>query len=153
MAGFPAPASRNGQQTTNGGATQVFGWLASVSGLPYFNATQIEGLVILNYPDYEPKRFHGTLLMWATMCIPLFLNIYARRMLAPFEIIGMVCHLLFLPIFIVVMVCTAPRSSPSFVFTEFISGESGWENPGVCFSIGTCRLQRCRVARIDANVA
>ena len=74
--------------------------------------------------------------MWATILVPLFLNIYARRLLAPFEIIGMCCHLIFLPVMIVVLVCTAPRSTPSFVFTEFLYGESGWTNPGVAFSIG-----------------
>jgi len=59
---------------------QVFGWLASVAGLLYFNATQIEGLVILHYPDYQPQRWHGTLLMWATILVPFFLNIYVTQM-------------------------------------------------------------------------
>ena len=57
-------------------------------------------------------------------------------MLAPFEIFGMICHVIFLPIYIVVLVCLAPRSSSSFVFTDFITDQSGWTNPGVVFSIG-----------------
>ncbi|OQO11391.1 hypothetical protein B0A48_05647 [Cryoendolithus antarcticus] len=114
----------------------VFGWLALVAVPPYFSATLIEGLVILNYPDWVPKQWHGTLLMWASMVAPVVLNMYGRWIIPPLEIIGMVLHLLLLPIFIIVMVCLAPRSSPSFVFTTFVGDQSGYTNNGVMFSLG-----------------
>lgn len=70
------------------------------------------------------------------MIVPVLINVFARKLLAPFETLGIIMHLSFLPIFIIVLVVLAPHSSPSFVFTDFIGDQSGWTNKGVIFSIG-----------------
>lgn len=114
----------------------VFAWMATCTQPAFLMGTTIQGLIILNHDDYVPQRWHGTLLTWACLAIPLLCNIFARRALAPLEIIGGVAHIVFLVVIVVVLVVLAPRSSASFVFTTSVSGLSGWNNPGVSWCIG-----------------
>jgi choline transport protein len=98
--------------------------------------TVVQGLLIQNYDGYVPKRWQGTLLMWAVMAIPLFCNIFCRRVLAPLEIIGGFTHFVGFIALVAVLLSMAPRGSAEFVFTQFITGASGWKSPGVQWSIG-----------------
>jgi choline transport protein len=98
--------------------------------------TVIQGLIIFNDETYVPERWHGTLLTWAVLAIPVACNVFARRALAPLEIIGGVTHILFLILFVVTLAVMAPRSTASFVFTQTLTGLSGWSNVGVQWNIG-----------------
>jgi amino acid transporter len=93
-------------------------------------------LIVFNDETYVPKRWHGTLLAWAVLAIPVVCNVYARRALAPVEVIGGVTHILFLIIFVVTLAVMAPRSTASFVFTQTITGLSGWSNRGIQWNVG-----------------
>ncbi|PLN76946.1 GABA permease [Aspergillus taichungensis] len=114
----------------------VFAWGALVTIAPFFIGTQIQGMVMLEHPEYESQRWHGTLLMWAVLLIPIIINIFARRLLPLIEICVGVMHVVFLPVAIAIFVIMAPRNPNAFVWETFVSGLSGWENPGVVFSIG-----------------
>ncbi len=117
----------------------VFSWAALVCIAPYFIGTEIEGMIVLADIGYEPKRWHGTLLMWAVAVIPIIINIFARRVLAGIEVAAGIMHVVFLPVTIAVFVILAPRNSNEFVWNTFINGSvtgSGWSNPGAVFSIG-----------------
>jgi hypothetical protein len=98
--------------------------------------TQIQGLVVLAYPEYELVRWRGTLLMWAIATIPLVINIFARRLLGGIEVAAGIMHVVFLPVTIAVFVILAPRNSIEFVWDTFVGGLSGWQNSGVVFSVG-----------------
>ena len=98
--------------------------------------TQIQGLIIFNDPSYVPHQWHGTLLGWAILAIPVFCNIFTTKILEPLEIIGAVCNVLFFIVITLTLAIMAPRSSASFVFTTTITGESGWTNTGVQWCIG-----------------
>jgi hypothetical protein len=37
----------------------------------------VQGLITFNYPNYEPRLWHGTLLMWAFTAITVFWNVNA----------------------------------------------------------------------------
>lgn len=43
----------------------MFAWQALVTAVTFLTATQIQGLLVLNYESYVFARWHGTLLMWA----------------------------------------------------------------------------------------
>ena len=98
--------------------------------------TQIQGLIIFNNPDYVPKQYHGTLLGWAILGIPVLCNIFTVKILEPLEIIGAVANVVFFIAITLTLAILAPRSSASFVFTDTISGLSGWSNVGVQWCIG-----------------
>ena len=93
-------------------------------------------MVVLDHPEYESQRWHGTLLMWAVLLIPIIINIFARRLLPLIEILVGIMHVVFLPVAIAIFVTLAPRNPNAFVWDTFVSGLSGWENPGVVFSVG-----------------
>lgn len=124
------------EHSTLSNNTQFFSWAALVCISPYFIGTEIEGMAILAYPDYDAKRWQGTLLMWAVVLIPIVINIFARRLLAIIEVAAGVMHVVFLPVMIATFVILAPRNSNAFVWDTFVSGLSGWENPGVVYSVG-----------------
>ena len=111
-------------------------WVATVAQPAYFLATLIQGMVILNHDDYTPKRWHGTLLAWCILAIPVLINIFARRVLPSIEIVGAVTHISFYITFVVTLAVLAPRSSTEFVFKTNVFGLSGWENQPVQWCIG-----------------
>ncbi|PWY86752.1 amino acid transporter [Aspergillus heteromorphus CBS 117.55] len=118
------------------GWVTVFSWAALACIAPYFIGTEIEGMAVLSHPEYEAKRWQGTLLMWAVLILPIIINIFARRVLAVIEVAAGVMHVIFLPVTIATFVILAPRNSNAFVWDTFVSGLSGWQNPGVVYSVG-----------------
>ncbi|PYH87820.1 GABA permease [Aspergillus ellipticus CBS 707.79] len=118
------------------GWVTVFSWGALVCISPYFIGTEIEGLAVLSHPDYDAKRWEGTLLMWAVLIIPIIINVFARRILPLIEVAVGIMHVVFLPVTIAVVVILAPRNPNAFVWDNFVSGPSGWQNPGVVYSVG-----------------
>lgn len=114
----------------------VFAWMAVCAQVCFLEGTIIQGLILLNDNSYIPQPFHGTLLAWAILALPLFCNIFARKILAPLEIIGGVLHIALFVVFIVVLVVFSPRSTSSFVFTTTTTGLSGWSSPGIQWCVG-----------------
>lgn len=114
----------------------VFAWICTVSQPAYFLATTIQGMVILNYENYVVERWHGTLIAWAVLAIPVTTNIFARKILPTIEIVGAVTHITFFIVFIIVLAVLAPRSPASFVFGTNVFGLSGWQNQTVQWCIG-----------------
>jgi choline transport protein len=96
----------------------------------------VQGLIIFNHDTYVPERWHGTLLAWAVTAAPLFCNIFARKVLAPLELLAGAAHLVFFVVVIAVLLAMSPRSPASFVFTGTVFGASGWNAPGVEWCIG-----------------
>jgi choline transport protein len=95
-----------------------------------------DGLIILNNPNYVPKLWHVTLLMWAYLALNVALNVFARRVLVVVELFGGFIHLAFFIATIITLGVMGPRSPASFVFTESFYGLSGWENKGVQWCLG-----------------
>jgi choline transport protein len=50
--------------------------------------------------------------------------------------IGGICHVVFFLVSIITLVVLAEKSSAAFVFNNLWHNVSGWNNPGVAFSIG-----------------
>ncbi|PYI06035.1 amino acid permease [Aspergillus sclerotiicarbonarius CBS 121057] len=118
------------------GWVTVIAWWANVAVGPYLVGTEIQGLLVQNYPSYVPQGWHGTLLVIAVLFIPLLVNIFARRLLAPVEVLSGVIHILSYPAIMVVMIVLGQRHTNEFVWTEFVTDQSGWHNDGVIYSIG-----------------
>jgi choline transport protein len=99
-------------------------------------ANIIISLAIFNYDDYVPQRWHTTLIMWLLIILVFIFNLFFRKLLNIFEIIGGLCHFLFFIVAIVILSVLAARSTPQFVFHDLTRGLSGWENPGVSWGLG-----------------
>jgi choline transport protein len=114
----------------------VFAWLFTAATVPATIMNIISGLAIFNYPEYTPERWHQAAIMWALIILPVLFNLYFKKVLDVFEIIGGVGHILFFIIQVVTLVTMGRRSTNDFVFQTLTTGQSGWTNPGVCFGLG-----------------
>jgi hypothetical protein len=129
------PLSNNKVLILNSWIT-VWAWITVTAASPAYLSNIVTGLVIFNYPDYVPQRWHGTLIMWGFVVFPVMWNFWFRRMLNTLEMIGGICHVIFFIVSIITLVALAERSPASFVFNNLWHDLSGWNNPGVAFSIG-----------------
>lgn len=118
------------------GYLTVFAWNFACALNPFLMGGMIQGCITLCNESYVPQGWHTMLLSWASMALPIFCNLYARRILAPLEIAAAILHVLGFIVFVVVLVVMARRSTPEFVFNTAFYGQSGWENQGVQWSIG-----------------
>jgi len=114
----------------------VFAWMAVCAQVCFLEGTIIQGLILLNDDTYIPEAYHGTLLAWAILALPLLCNIFARKVLAPLEIIGGILHIALFVVFIVVLVVMSPRSTSNFVFATTTTSLSGWSSPGIQWCVG-----------------
>jgi amino acid transporter len=111
-------------------------WQAGNASGSFLTGTIIQALVTVNYPDtYEPKPFHGTLLVFACVALIFSVNVYASHIWPYLQNGLMALHVLgFLVTIIVLWVC-APHQSAKAVFTEF-TNEGGWPTMGLSLMVG-----------------
>jgi amino acid transporter len=98
-------------------------------------------MVVLNYPNYVPERWHGTLLAWAVMIFSFTVNVYGIKILPVIQLVGGICHVAFFVALIIPLVLLSPRSTAEFVFTERLSN-GGWSD-GLSWCIGLLTVTYC----------
>ncbi|KAH7123194.1 amino acid/polyamine transporter I [Dactylonectria macrodidyma] len=119
------------------GYITIVGWISLAGSAPFLAGTQIQGLLVLNYPEsYAFERWHGTLLYWAILLGSACVCIYCSHILPLLEKITMALHVGFFLIILIVMAVVSPtKHSPTFVFATF-ENNSGWSNDGIAWCIG-----------------
>ncbi len=125
-----------------------FAWQATITSLTFLLAAQIQGLVVLNWPNYGFERWHTTLMMWCILLGAYVINVWAVRILPVTEMFSGACHILFFIILTIVMIVLGHRNGATadFVFTTFID-ETGWDSKGVAFFIGLLPCIWCIVGK------
>jgi choline transport protein len=112
-----------------------FAWISTLAGVANTTAYMLQSLVAANYPSYEPKAWHLTLLIFALLVMGGLMNMYAWFLIPWLETLAGVLHILLFVVFVVVLVTVAPRHSADFVFLKSASS-SGWNNQFVSFNMG-----------------
>lgn len=95
----------------------------------------IQGLITLNYEEYDAKRWHGTFLLYAILLIALFVNTYLARILPQIEAYVLILHIVGFFCVLIPLVYLAPHHSANEVFATFTNA-GGWENKGLSFFVG-----------------
>lgn len=113
----------------------MLGWQAATASLSFLTATMIQGLVILNYPTYEPQRWHGTLMMFAVLAIALFVNTILVSRMAQIERLVLFIHLAGFLGVLVPQVFYSTHVPAGDVFGKFVN-DGGWSSDGLAFCIG-----------------
>ncbi|KAL1646326.1 hypothetical protein SLS58_003283 [Diplodia intermedia] len=113
----------------------VIGWQCTVASAGYLSGTLIQGLLVLNYPDYEFQRWHGTLLHIAVILVALFFNTITKPLLPIVELILLGLHVVGFFALIIPLVDLAPHASPKEVFATFYNG-GDWSTDGLSFFVG-----------------
>ena len=118
------------------GWVTVFAWITTTAASPAYLSNIVQGLVIFNYESYEPQRWHGTLIMWGFILMPVVWNFYFRKMLNTFEMIGGVCHAVFFLVSVITLLVLAQCSPANYVFGTLTHDLSGWTDPCIAWGIG-----------------
>jgi choline transport protein len=113
----------------------VLGWQTGIASIAFLAGGQIQGLIILNNPDYAPERWHGTLLIIAVASFSIIFNTLLARKLPLVEGIVLVLHIFgFFAVFITMWVL-GPRTPASEVFSGF-QDNAGWGSIGLSVLVG-----------------
>lgn len=113
----------------------VLGWQAGSAAGCYLAGTEIQGLVILNHPDYAPQRWHGSLISIALVFISLFTNTVLAKSLPSIEGVLLLLHVFGFIAVVATVWSLSPQSSAHDVFTQFNDG-GDWGNLGLATLVG-----------------
>jgi choline transport protein len=123
------------------GLSYVVGWLTSLAWIAtiaietLFAGTIVQGLLILSYPNYESKKWHGTLLAFAVIACNIIINVVIPGLLPKFEIMIMILHLCgFLAILVTLLKTAQIGDTASVWLTVF--NEGGWSTQGLSYCVG-----------------
>ena len=116
------------------GWVSALGWQAGATSGTFLGGTIIQGLLVLNDPTYDYKRWHGTLLLYAVLAVSLFVNTVLIRLMPYLEGCILFMHILGFFAILIPLVHLAPVSSAKFVFATFID-ESGYAD-GLSWFVG-----------------
>ena len=117
------------------GHLTVLAWIATVAIQSMLAGTMIQGLIQLNYPNYESKPWQGTLFTWAVITVDIFINVIIPNSLPKIELMMLAIHVAGFIAIIAALLSTAEKSSAKEVwFTAFNKG--GWPTQGLSFCVG-----------------
>jgi len=112
------------------------GWQTGTAVVAFLAGTQLQGLLVLNYPNYVFERWHGTLIVIAIAAFSILFNTFFARRLPLVEITVLVLHIAgFFAILITLWVTTDEKNSSHTVFTVFYDG-GNWGSIGFSCLIG-----------------
>lgn len=110
-------------------------WIATVTTETLFAGTMLQGILILDYPDYDPTNWQGTLLTWLVIAVCVFINTVIPGALPRIEIGTVFFHVAgFIAIVAAIWAC-APHNTAEFVFTS-TQNEGNWPTQGLSYCVG-----------------
>ncbi|KAI1390834.1 amino acid transporter [Hypoxylon trugodes] len=110
-------------------------WIATLAVGSMFTGTIIQGLIILNYADYEAKSYHGTFLAWAVIAVTIFVNTVIAGLLPVLEGVILLIHVLGFIAILITLVYLSPHSSAEDVFFRSLN-EGNWPTQGLSYCVG-----------------
>ena len=113
----------------------VLGWQTGIVIVAFLAGTEIQGLLVLNYPSYVFERWHGTLLVIAIVVFSILFNTLFARRLPLVENAVLVLHILGFFAILITLWVTSERNSAHVVFVEFTDG-GNWGSIGLSCLIG-----------------
>ncbi|KAH7120739.1 amino acid/polyamine transporter I [Dendryphion nanum] len=114
----------------------VIGWTAALTSVSFFVADLTLSLIELNIDGFQRTGWHATLLLWASLALCVFINVFVSSALPSIEVIVLIIHILgFFGILISVIYLTPHHNSAEMVFSTFNNG-GGWNSMTLAFFIG-----------------
>lgn len=111
------------------------GWQCAIVSIAYLAGTIIQGLIVLNHPEYDFQRWHGTMLVIAISSFSILFNTFLAKNLPFVEGLILIIHVIGLFAIIIPLWVLAPRNNVRAVFTHFNNG-GGWDNSGTATLVG-----------------
>ncbi|KAI6837645.1 amino acid transporter [Hortaea werneckii] len=111
-------------------------WVATVATETLFAGTIIQGIMILDYPNYDDKMWQGTLLTWAVIAGCIFINVVIPAWLPKFEVFILMLHVTgFIAIIATLWAMTPEVGSNASVWLTSLN-EGGWPTQGLSYCVG-----------------
>jgi len=110
-------------------------WIATVAIESLFAGTIVQGLIILQYPNYNSKQWQGTLLTFAVIATNIFINVVTPGLLPKFEIMIMIFHLCGFVAILATLLSTAQLGDAHSVWATSLN-EGGWPTQGLSYCVG-----------------
>lgn len=110
-------------------------WQAGNASGSFLTGTIVQALLVVSYPDYDPKAWQGTLFVFAMVVVLLIFNIWGAHLWPLIQNVLMVFHIVFFLVIVIVLWVKAPHQSAKVVLTEF-TNEGGWSSMGLSVMIG-----------------
>jgi choline transport protein len=95
----------------------------------------IQGVAVLNNPEYAPQRWHATLMMIAVSGLATLMNTFGKKFLPLWETLAGAFHVLFFFIILIALNASGQKAHNADVWGTFINA-GGWPNDGVSFCLG-----------------
>ncbi|KAG8161212.1 hypothetical protein KVR01_009476 [Diaporthe batatas] len=113
------------------------GWQALVASGGFLTGTMIQGLILLTHPGYAGvmQNWHGTLLFWAVILFGYSVNSAIGKLLAKFEGLVLVVHLLGFLGILLPLALLSEHGDSAAVFNNFYN-LGDWQTQGLSFCIG-----------------
>ena len=124
----------------------VLAWQSLVASGGYLFGAQVQGLLILNYQQYVPQQWQGTLLFWAAVLVSVFVNTVVSSILPKIEGCIFFLHVLGFLVILIVLAYMAPHGTAVEVFTLFLN-QGDWSTQGLSFMIGLIGMSYSFVGR------
>jgi len=111
-------------------------WIATVATETLFAGLIIQGILVLDYPDYKDKQWQGTLLTWLVIAVCIFVNTVIPAWLPRFEFFTLVFHIAgFIAILVTLLVMTPSLGTNASVWLTVLNG-GGWPTQGLSYCVG-----------------
>ncbi|POS72289.1 hypothetical protein DHEL01_v209319 [Diaporthe helianthi] len=113
------------------------GWQAVVASGGYLTGTMIQGLILLTHPGYGSvmQNWHGTLIFWAVILFGYRINSAIGALLAKFEGLVLVVHLLGFLGILLPLALLSDHGDSTTVFNNFYN-LGDWQTQGLSFCVG-----------------
>lgn len=110
-------------------------WQAGTASGPFLTGTIIQSLAAINYPDYSPTNWQGTLLVFACVAILFAVNVYGATLWSKIQNVLLVLHFALFVVVVVILAVKAPHPSARAVFLDF-TNDGGWSSMGTALMVG-----------------
>jgi choline transport protein len=112
----------------------VCAWQADLAAIFYLGGTIIQGLIVLNYPDYNFQRWHGTLLLYSVIVVGVTFNTVLARFLPWVEGAILITHCAGFVVVLVPLIYFGPHGTAHDVFVKYLT--IGGYSPGLSWFVG-----------------
>jgi choline transport protein len=114
---------------------QIFlAWQADLAAALYLSGTIIQGMVVLNFQNYDFHRYHATLILWAVIVVAVLFNTTLARLLPWVEGSILICHCLGFIVVLIPIIYFGPHASAKDVFAQYES--LGGYSDGTAWFVG-----------------
>ena len=96
------------------GRLTLISWQAGCAGVAYVSGALVQGLLVLNYPNYGYQKWHRTLLFYAFTVLAFTVNTYLGRLLPQVEPMMILLHVLDFFAILIPLVYFSPHQQADF---------------------------------------